>query len=177
MSLLLIKQLILYKMNFYHVIMTMQMNLPSVAVAECATCGTVSAEFGKVWGAAGYFKGSIITYDISNKVKYLNLPEKLVSDFVNRPKEVVEAMARGVCEMFGSKVGISTSGFATPYAPKGIKIPYIWYAVYNNETRQVVETGRIENAELLSRGAFQKKVGMMLHVKYMMLFGQTTADN
>lgn len=41
------------------------MNLPTIAVAECATCGAVAAEFGAVWGAAQYFKGGIICYGTS----------------------------------------------------------------------------------------------------------------
>ena len=69
------------------------MSLPSVSVAECATCGTVAAEFGKVWGAAGYFKGSIVTYDITMKTKYLGVPEELALNFMDTPKEVVVAMA------------------------------------------------------------------------------------
>ncbi len=152
------------------------MSLPSVSVAECATCGTVAAEFGQVWGAAKYFKGSIVTYDITMKTRYLNVPEQLALNFVDCPKEVVIAMAKGVVNMFDSRVGLSTSGFATPYPPKGITVPYIWFAIYDSEHDKVVETGKIENNEYLNRGAFQKKVGMTLHVKYMIHFGHLECE-
>ena len=147
------------------------MSLPSVSVAECATCGTVAAEFGKVWGAAGYFKGSIVTYDITMKTKYLGVPEELALNFMDTPKEVVVAMAKGVTKMFNTRVGLSTSGFATPYPPKGVRVPYIWYAIYDSETNNIIVADKIENNDYLSRGEFQKKVGMFLHVQYMIHFG------
>jgi len=152
------------------------MTLPTVSVAECATCGTVAAEFGRVWGAAQYFKGSIVTYDNMMKVRYLNVSEELALNFVGNPQEVVVAMAKGVCKMFDTRVGLSTSGFATPYPPKGITIPYIWYAIYDSHNDKVIETEKIENTEYLNRGAFQKKVGMILHVKYMIHFGDLSSD-
>lgn len=155
------------------------MTLPSVSIAECATCGTVASQFGQVWGAAGYFKGSIVTYDNMMKVKYLNVSRELALNFIDHQEEVVIAMAKGVSQMFDTQIGISTSGYATPYPPKGITIPYIWYAIYDRihpDSGQIVETGKIENTEYLNRGAFQKKVGMMLHVKYMIHFGNPTVD-
>lgn len=153
------------------------MSLPSVSVAECATCGTVASQFGQVWGAAGYFKGGIITYDIMMKVKYLDVKKDLVLNFVDNPEQVVVAMAKGVSKMFDSRVGLSTSGFATPYPPKNVTVPYIWFAIYDSKEDNVIETGKIENKEYLSRGAFQEKVGMILHVKYMIHFGNLVGDS
>lgn len=153
------------------------MSLPSVSVAECATCGTVAAEFGKVWGAAGYFKGSIVTYDITMKTKYLDVPEELALNFMEKPQKVVIAMAKGVTKMFNTRVGLSTSGFATPYPPKGVKIPYIWYAIYDSDTDSIVTVNKIENSDYLSRGAFQKKVGMILHMQYMIHFGDLIEES
>ena len=146
--------------------------LPSVSVAECATCGTVAAEFGQVWGAAQYFKGGIVTYDINMKVRYLGIPEDQTMNFTQYPEEVVIGMAKGVAKMFDARVGLSTSGFSTPYPPKCVTVPYIWYAIYDSKDDIVLETGKIENTDYLSRGAFQKKVAMTLHVKYMIHFGE-----
>ncbi len=153
------------------------MSLPSVSVAECATCGTVAAEFGRVWGAAKYFKGSIVTYDTTMKVKYLGVEKELALNFIAHPEEIVIQMAKGVVKMFNTQVGLSTSGYATPYPPKGVTVPYIWFAIYDCEQDRIVETGRIDNTDYLSRGAFQKKVGMTLHLKYMIHFGDFVEEN
>ncbi len=152
------------------------MSLPSVSVAECATCGTVASEFGRVWGAAKYFKGSIVTYDNMMKIKYLGVEENLATNFIEHPEQVVIQMAKGVVEMFDTQIGLSTSGYATPYPPKGVTTPYIWFAIYDRKQEAIVESGRIDNTEYLSRGAFQKKVGMTLHLKYMIHFGTFEGD-
>ena len=149
------------------------MNIPSVSIAECATSGSVASQFGHVWGAAQYFKGAIITYDNKLKTKYLGVDERKIADFVGCAKDIVleMAMARGVTKMFDTRYGISTSGYATPYPPEKITIPYVWYCIYDSKKDNVVEIDRISNDGFLSREEFQKKVGMMLHVKYMIAVG------
>ena len=80
-------------------------------------------------------------------------------------------MAKGVTKMFNTDVGISTSGFATPYPPGGVTVPYIWYAIYDRRTDKLVEIDKIDNNDYLGRGEFQHKVAMHVHLKYMIHFG------
>ena len=151
------------------------MSLPTVAVAECVTCGTVAAEFGKVWGASAYFKGGLVCYDSDIKIKYLNVPEELAKNFTDHPAQVVIDMAKGITKLFDSDVGMSTSGYATPYSPKNVTVPYIWYAIYDRKKDRIVEVDKVVNHEYLGRGEFQHRVAMLVHVKYMIYFRDYTA--
>jgi nicotinamide-nucleotide amidase len=43
--------------------------------------------------------------------------------------EVAEQMARGVCGLFGSDLGLGTTGYAEPSVTPNVPVPYAWWAL------------------------------------------------
>ncbi len=60
--------------------------------------------------------------------------------------EVAEQMARGVCALFESDVGVGTTGYAEPSPENGVEIPFAWWALARRGARGkfTMRHGRIE---------------------------------
>ncbi len=85
----------------------------TLAVAESVTAGMVCSRIANVPGSSDYFLGGAVTYSIESKRRILGIPGELLAEgAVNR--EVAEAMASSVREMYSADIGISTTGVAGP---------------------------------------------------------------
>lgn len=101
----------------------------TLAVAESVTAGQVQARVASVSGASNFFLGGITAYSLEQKVKHLGV-ERVAAERVNCVSaEVAEQMARGVCALFGSHVGVATTGYAEPSRADGVAVPFAWWAV------------------------------------------------
>jgi nicotinamide-nucleotide amidase len=59
--------------------------------------------------------------------------------------EIAEQMARGVCGLFGSDLGVGTTGYAEPAANEGLVEPFAWWAIVHRDGRRfTVRSGRVE---------------------------------
>lgn len=86
----------------------------TVATAESITAGEVAQRLSRVAGASNWLRGGIIAYTNDAKSRLLGVSEELlrVHGAVSAP--VVEAMAVGCRERFGSDIGLATTGLAGP---------------------------------------------------------------
>ncbi len=101
----------------------------TLAVAESLTAGHVQARVAAVPGASKYFLGGITAYSLDEKVRHLGV-NRAAAKKVNCVSAVVaEEMARGVCELFGSDVGVATTGYAEPSPADGVAAAFAWWAV------------------------------------------------
>jgi nicotinamide-nucleotide amidase len=61
---------------------------------------------------------------------------------------VAEQMASGVCALFGSDLGVATTGYAEPSAKEDVADPFAWWAVAHRSRRSrraiATRTGRVE---------------------------------
>ena len=97
----------------------------SLAVAESATAGLISARIVNIAGASEYFVGGVVAYANSVKENILGIPGQVLS----RDGAVSEAtaieMAEGVRRLLSADIGISDTGVAgpngsTPMKPIGL---------------------------------------------------------
>jgi len=86
-------------------------------VAESLTCGRVQARIGQISGASEFFLGGITTYSLDQKVRHLGVDRAGASAVNSVSAAVAEQMARGVCALFGSELGLATTGYAEPFDP------------------------------------------------------------
>lgn len=101
----------------------------TLAVAESLTAGQVQARVAAASGSSEYFLGGITAYSLEQKVKLLGV-DRAVAKRVNCVSaEVAEQMARGACELFGSDLGVATTGYAEPSAKDRVTTPFAWWAV------------------------------------------------
>jgi nicotinamide-nucleotide amidase len=106
----------------------------TLAVAESITCGQLQARIGKLSGASEFFLGGITAYSLVQKVKHLGV-NRTIAEAVNCvSSEVAEAMAEGVCKLFGSDVGCATTGYAEPSEANKINTPFAFWAVALRKT-------------------------------------------
>jgi nicotinamide-nucleotide amidase len=129
----------------------------TLAVAESLTCGRVQARIGQISGASEFFLGGITTYSLDQKVKHLGVDRATAAAVNSVSVAVAEQMARGVCTLFGSDLGLATTGYAEPAA--GVPQPFAWWALVHElgGGRRTVRSGRIDRPGS-SRTQVQEKV-------------------
>ncbi|HEY1108344.1 MAG TPA: nicotinamide-nucleotide amidohydrolase family protein [Opitutaceae bacterium] len=116
----------------------------SLAAAESLTCGRVQARIGEVPGASEYFRGGITAYTLDQKVRHLGVDRAHARKVDCVSPEVAAQMARGVCKLFQSDLGVATTGYASSVPGGGH--PYAYWALTQVRRSRVIALrgGRIE---------------------------------
>jgi nicotinamide-nucleotide amidase len=101
----------------------------TLAAAESLTAGHLQARVAAVSGASEFFLGGVTAYSLAQKVKLLGVDRAAAKKVNSVSAEVAEQMARGVCGLFGSDLGVATTGYAEPSPVDGVAMPFAWWAV------------------------------------------------
>ena len=119
-----------------------------VAAAESLTVGHVQARIGAESGASAYLVGGITAYTLETKVRHLGVDRTEAERTACVSAGVAEAMAAGVCRLFGVDFGVATTGWAEPDPAAGVLHPFAWWGLPRFEpatgTLHRVLSGRIE---------------------------------
>ena len=86
----------------------------TISVAESCTGGLIAAYLTSVPGSSGYFSSGIVSYSNDAKIKLLNVPTNILTNFGAVSKETAECMAVGVQKLMGTNIAISVTGIAGP---------------------------------------------------------------
>jgi nicotinamide-nucleotide amidase len=125
----------------------------TLAVAESLTCGRVQARIGLISGASDFFLGGITAYSLDQKVRHLGVDRAVAEPVNSVSAAIAEQMARGVCALFRSELGLATTGYAEPFdaaqggsPAAGVAQPFAWWALAHDlgGGRWTVRSGRIE---------------------------------
>lgn len=118
----------------------------TLAAAESLTCGHVQARVGEISGASNFFLGGITAYTLDEKVRHLGVERGAARRVKSVSAGVALQMARGACALFGSDLGIATTGYAEPSPDEGVADPFAWWGlVHRRRGRFVTErSGRVE---------------------------------
>jgi nicotinamide-nucleotide amidase len=109
----------------------------TLALAESCTGGKLASLITAIPGCSGYFKGGVVCYSNEIKQQLLRVDFSLLANYGAVSRQVVEAMASGAYQTFGSDCAIAISGIAgpgggTPEKPVGT----VWIAVsYKDQIR------------------------------------------
>lgn len=93
------------------VIRLLQKHTLSIGCAESCSGGFIGHQLTNVPGASEVYLGSLNTYSISAKINILGVPADLISVHTATSREVAEVMAQRAHIVFGSDIGISTTGY------------------------------------------------------------------
>ena len=85
-----------------------------LAVAESCTGGLVGAKLTAVAGSSDVFAGGIVCYSNESKIRDLGVPAETLEQHGAVSHEVVRALVEGVCQRFGTEVGLAITGIAGP---------------------------------------------------------------
>ena len=129
----------------------------TLAVAESLTCGRVQAHIGAISGASEFFLGGITAYTLDQKVRHLGVDRAVAAPVYSVSAAVAEQMARGVCVLFGSELGLATTGYAEPTT--GVPVPFAFWALAHElgGGRRTVRSGWVE-CPGATRGQVQEQV-------------------
>ncbi len=94
------------------------------ATAESLTGGMIGTRLTEVPGSSDSYIGSIVAYegDLKNSLLDVSKDVPVVS------QEAVEAMALGVCKLFGADVSVAATGVAGPSPHDGQEVGTVWMA-------------------------------------------------
>ena len=123
----------------------------SVAVAESLTAGLMQDIFARASGSSWYFLGGLTVYSAQQKINLLHVEASLCERYNCVHLQVAEEMARGVSQLFGSTIGVTTTGYAEPNPLWGVKEPMAYYGIYREGEAFI--GGRIEATGLDRNGA------------------------
>jgi nicotinamide-nucleotide amidase len=121
----------------------------TLAAAESMTCGQVQAAIGAISGASEFFLGGITAYTLGEKVRHLGVNRAAARKMNSVSPIVAEQMAKGVCELFGSDLGVATTGYAEASAANKVAEPFAWWALVHRQRGRIValRNGRVECVE------------------------------
>jgi nicotinamide-nucleotide amidase len=118
----------------------------TLAAAESITCGRVQARVGAISGASNFFLGGITAYTLDEKVRHLGVDRAAARRVNSVSDAVAEQMARGVCALFSSDLGVATTGYAESSPDDGVIDPFAWWALAHRQRGKFVtlRSGRVE---------------------------------
>jgi len=130
----------------------------TLAIAESATGGRISDAITSVAGSSDYFLGAVVAYHNRVKAQLLRVPEKTLQEHGAVSGETAEAMAKGVRDLLGTDIGLSSTGIAGPTGatsqkPVGLVFLGISSDRGTRSQRFVFQGSREENKESFAKAA------------------------
>ena len=105
----------------------------TISIAESVTSGLLQLAFSQMPNASLFYKGGITTYNLPEKVKFLDVDreEAETCDCVSR--NIAETMALNVAKLFDTDWSIAITGYATPIKNSAHKIFSFFSFSYKGE--------------------------------------------
>jgi nicotinamide-nucleotide amidase len=103
----------------------------TVAVAESLTGGELCAELTSTPGASKVIRGSVTAYATQLKHSVLGVDDDLLSAQGAVDSDVAAQMARGVADVLGADIGLSTTGVAGPDSQDGHPVGTVYIACFH----------------------------------------------
>jgi nicotinamide-nucleotide amidase len=118
----------------------------TLCTAESITGGYISSTLVRISGASDVFVGGLTAYSDEVKVAHLKVDPKLIKEHSSISEQVVEAMAQGALQTFGTTWAIATTGVAGP-GPVGPHVAgTVWVSIRGpiNQTTELALPGERE---------------------------------
>ncbi|HEX7754595.1 MAG TPA: CinA family protein [Niabella sp.] len=86
----------------------------SIAFAESATAGRLTAAFSLLPDAGSFLKGGFVCYDATLKEKILKVSPRLIKKYTPESAEVTKAIAEGVAALITADIHVGITGLTAP---------------------------------------------------------------
>ncbi len=132
----------------------------SIAVAESCTGGLIADRITNVPGSSHYFERGVVVYSDTSKTDLLRVQPDVIERYGAVSREVAEAMARGIREISGVDIGLSTTGIAGPAGGSPEKpVGTVWIGYANQDETLALKfqfgTGRLRIKERAAQAALE----------------------
>ncbi|ACQ80706.1 CinA domain protein [Beutenbergia cavernae DSM 12333] len=124
----------------------------TIGLAESLTGGALTSALVEVPGASAVVRGGVVAYATDVKHGVLGVPAGLLDEHGPVHPDVALAMARGICFVLASDVGVATTGVAGPGPADGRPAGVVYVAAYA-AGRGVVRELRLAGTRPLVRSA------------------------
>ena len=114
-----------------------------LSVAESLSSGNIQSRIGSVSGATKFFEGGVTVYSMEQKAKLLNIDKSHAIEVNCVSERVAREMASGVCELFNTRIGISTTGYAEPSEEANVENPFAYFCIWDNVIHKEISSGKI----------------------------------
>ena len=104
----------------------------TIAVAESVTAGCIQLLMSTGERATDFFQGGITVYNCSQKAIHLAVEPIFANSCNGVNDSIAVTMARNVCGLFRSQIGISITGYATRVPEEGINDLFAYIAIVRN---------------------------------------------
>ena len=130
----------------------------TICTCESCTGGRIANMITSVSGSSSYFRGSVIAYDNSIKIRFLDVKEETIASYGAVSEQVVIQMAENIRSLFLTDFAVATSGIAGPDGGTEEKpVGTIWIAVTSDKgtvtLKHVFGNNRILNIDRFSIAA------------------------
>jgi nicotinamide-nucleotide amidase len=125
----------------------------TLATAESATAGGISARVARVPGASHGLLGGVAVYDTDAKHRLLGVDQDLLDEHGPVSGPVTDALARATRERFGADWGLAVTGVAGPASQNGLPIGTCFWALTHPDGRTEVHGRRLpgDREQVMSR--------------------------
>ena len=86
----------------------------SISVAESCTGGLIQNRLTDISGSSTVYKGGMVAYSNTIKIKILKVKEKIIGKFGAVSKQTAEEMAKNIRILYDTDIGLSVTGVAGP---------------------------------------------------------------
>lgn len=86
----------------------------SIAFAESASAGRMSAEFSMTSESGKILRGGIVCYEVFVKEQILNVPHSVIVKYTPESAEVTQILAQQASKIFNSHITVAITGLTTP---------------------------------------------------------------
>lgn len=86
----------------------------TIAFAESATAGRLSADFSLIEDAGKFLKGGVVCYDACIKEDMLHVDHELIEKYTPESMEVTEAITYGLSKIIKADIHIGVTGLTCP---------------------------------------------------------------
>jgi nicotinamide-nucleotide amidase len=122
----------------------------TIAIAESCSVGYVTYSIGQVPGCSRYLMGSIVAYHNQAKTKQLGVKPDTLLTYGAVSEETATEMAENVRKVFGTSIGVASTGIAGPDGGSVEKpVGTVWIA-YSDDTQTVAKKLQLGNDRILT---------------------------
>jgi len=86
----------------------------TISIAESCTGGMLSQNITSISGASKIFTFGIVAYSDKSKIKYLNVPHKIIKNYGSVSKECCLSMLTNLAKVSNTKISVAITGIAGP---------------------------------------------------------------
>lgn len=129
-----------------------------LAVAESCTGGLICNRITNISGSSNYFERGIVCYSNESKIQILGVNPETIQKYGAVSEQTAIEMARGVRNISGADIGISTTGIMGPTGATETKPVGLVYVGYSDSQREFAKQynfadNRVRNKERSSQAA------------------------